>query len=67
MTLLTPLRLLCFKHLPTDVSWELSYAPDTWTTLNARPMRAATTPAEGAETVEFDVIIEIPKGQRINY
>jgi inorganic pyrophosphatase len=28
---------------------------------------AATIPAEGAETVEFDVIIEIPKGQRNKY
>jgi inorganic pyrophosphatase len=36
-----------------------------WTRGNCRP--AATTPAEGAETVEFDVIIEIPKGQRNKY
>jgi inorganic pyrophosphatase len=29
--------------------------------------RVARTPAEGAETVEFDVTIEIPKGQRNKY
>src|SRR6201990_2110890 len=62
MALLTPFRLLCPKPCRPTCSGRRVTRP-----IPGLVLTRSAPPAEGAEPVQFDVIIEIPKGSRNKY
>src|SRR6201995_1877537 len=62
MALLTPFRLLCPKPCRPTCSGSRVTRP-----IPGLVLTRSDPPAEGAEPVQFDVIIQIPKGSRNKY